>query len=237
MPGVKEFYADLSELCSSISGESINGDTLPLISSSHACIDDYNTWATVLKDKPEYVMYESAIREYQISILANTIGLYNLSFTGLRFFYERTLTAIMFSSREIELRLWMKGQRDTYWNDICDVDKGLFSPPFYNAFFPDLKDDVKHYLTIGKKVYRECSEYVHGNTSTQDRVPKKLEYSEELCKEWHEKADTIKDVVLFAFCLRYLPYLSAEQKGIVEQSVLDNLSHIEPIRSLLQQPH
>ncbi len=237
MGDVKQLYLELSNTCRTISKQSIDGDRIALLGSNHSCISDYSSWANVITDRPEFVMIESAIREYQLSILANSLGLYNLSFTGLRFFFERTLTAILFSSKEIELRLWMKGQRDTYWKDICDIDKGLFSHTFSNAFFPDLKDEVKHYLSIASKVYRECSEYVHGNLSTQDKVPKNLEYSEALFKEWHEKADTIKDVVLFAFCLRYLPFLTSEKKAVIESSVLDNLSHIEPIRSRIQQPH
>lgn len=235
MADVKQLYLELSKTCNSICEMSFKEDLLPTINSNHAIIEDYSVWLSVLADRPERVMFESALREYQLSILANTLGLYNLSFTGLRFFFERTLTGVLFSAKELDLRLWIKGQRDTYWAELCDEEMGLFSHKFYNAFFPALKDEVKHYLAIAKKVYRECSQYVHGNISTQELIPDKLEYSEDRVSEWHTKADTMKDVVLFVFCLRYLPYLTNTQKTRVEQSLLENLGHLEPIRLLLQQ--
>jgi hypothetical protein len=235
MANVKGAYIELSQICNTICEGSFKEDLLPLISKNHAITEDYNTWLSVLKHRPEQAMFVSAIREYQLSILANSLGIYNLSFTGLRFFFERTLTAIFFSAKELELRLWMRGQRDTYWNELCDDEQGLFSHRFYNAFFPELKDEVKHYLVISKKVYRECSQYVHGNISAQDMIPEKLEFSEDRLIEWHNKADTIKEIVLFAFCLRYLPFLNAEQKARVEPIISENLGHIKAIRLLIQQ--
>lgn len=235
MADVKQLYVELSQKCSSICELSLKDEILPLITKNHAVVEDYFAWLNVLSERPEKVMFETAVREYQLSILANSLGLYTLSFTGLRFFFERVLTGIFFSAKEMDLRLWMKGQRDTYWKELCDEEQGLFSHKFYNAFFPELKDEVKHYLALAKKVYRECSQYVHGNASTHNLVPEKLDYSEDRFNEWHNKADTIKGIIMFALCLRYLPYLNNEQKGKVEHSVMENLGHLSVIRLLIQQ--
>ena len=91
MADIKQLYLDLSKICNSISEQSIDGERVALIGSNHSNIEDYNSWSNVLKDRPEFVMIESAIREYQLSILANALGLYNLSFTGLRFFSKELL--------------------------------------------------------------------------------------------------------------------------------------------------
>ncbi len=231
MGDIKETYLSFVAKCQNITTQSLTDENIPRIGLNHSSIDDYNAWYTIIESRPENIMFKSALREYQMSLLAGVLGLYNLAFTGLRFFFERTLTGVLFSTKEMELRLWMKGGRDTYWAEICDDDKGIFSHNFCVAFFPELKDEIKHFKVLATKVYRECSEYVHGNISTQSKVPDTLNYSDELIKEWNEKADTMKSILTFAFCLRYLPYLSEKEKKVVESCVLDQLSHVEPIRS------
>lgn len=237
MDSITTIYSGLTSTCRSIQEQSIAGDNIAGLIASHNLIEHFESWADAIAGRPEQLMLKQAIREFELSILANIIGLYNLSFTGLRFFFERSLTAILFSSKEIDLRLWMKGARDTYWNEIIDSDSGIFSHNFSNAFFPELKEDAKHFGAMAKKVYRECSEYVHGNISTHSRVPHKLSYSQDLVTEWHEKADTIKDVVIFALCLRYLGNMEPTTKAKVETSVMESLSHVSTIRAEFVLPH
>lgn len=235
MERVDEYYKRTLEICREISASSLTSDNLSLIGKSHSSIEDFGTWMQVLKDEPVAPIIKMALREYQMSILSNLFGLYNLAFVGLRFFLERTLIAIQFSAKEIDLRLWQRGERDTSWSEILNPDNGLFSLNFCKAFFPELKDEISHYKSMTEKVYRECSEYVHGNVSTQDKVPNNLSFSPYLLNEWHSKAATIRSIVIFAFCLRYLRNFTNEQLKIIEAPILDELSHIAPIRLRFEQ--
>lgn len=214
---VTDHYKKLGKEAVEIIENSMANDNLALLSSNHAFIHDFSLWLDVLKDRPESSILKNAIKEYQLALLSNNQGMYQQAFMGLRFFLERTFVAILFSANEIELNLWKIGERDTYWNEIAGVDKaskeiqGIFSQKFCKAFFPGLKNELNHFFTITIKVYRECSEYVHGNKSVIDKIPDKLEYSKELFYEWNTKADIIKRVILFAFCLRYLNHLKPEE--------------------------
>lgn len=160
---VKEHYTKLGNTISDILNNTLINENVDLLSLNHCFIDDFGKLLVLLQKRPEYQILENAIKEYQISILSNILGFYQQSFMSLRFFLERTLAAVLFSTNELELNLWRLGERDTYWNELVDKETGIFSLKFCKAFFPELKDEIEHFRAMTCKVYRECSEYVHAN--------------------------------------------------------------------------
>ena len=114
-----------------------------------------------------------------------------------------------------------------------DKDKGVFSHKFCRAFFSELKDEVNHFSAITLKVYRECSEYVHGNRVVIDKIPNNLEYSKELFYEWNTKADIIRRVILFTLCLRYLKHLKPEDIKKIESTIVDEFKATNQIVELI----
>lgn len=230
---VKDHYNKLGEQTKEILTKSLSNNDLGLLSSNHAFLHDLAIWLDVLKDRPEISILSNAVKEYQMAILSNNLGLYQQAFMGLRFFFERTLVAVLFSANEIELNLWRIGDRDTYWNELMDENKGLFSFKFCRAFFPELKDEISHFAAIAKKVYRECSEYVHGNQTVLKKIPTALQYSEEVFYEWNSKADIIRRVLLFIFCLRYLKQMKSDDVKKVESSISEDFKSIKPIVNII----
>jgi len=232
---VTDHYKKLGLDAIDIIEKSMANEDLDLLSSNHAFLHDFAVWLDILKDRPESSILKNAIKEYQLSLLSNNQGMYQQAFMGLRFFLERTFVAILFSANEIELNLWKIGERDTYWNEIASIDKdskqiqGIFSHKFCKAFFPELKNELAHFFTITTKVYRECSEYVHGNKSVIDKIPEKLEYSKELFYEWNVKADIIKRIILFAFCLRYLNQLKPEEIKQISVTISEEFKSLPQI--------
>lgn len=229
---IKEHYNSLKEISNEILEKSLKEDNLPLIAKSHNILFEYNVWLEILKDRPEFKILKTASKELQISIMTLNFGFYSKSFSGLRFFLERSLVAILFSSQEIELKLWEKGERDTYWSEIIDENKGIFSHRFSNAFFPDLKDEIKHFRNLTLKVYRECSEFVHGNNSAIQSLPDSLEYNKVLFDNWHNKASSIGRITLFALNLRYLKHLNQEDFKKLESINIDTFNSIKSIQEL-----
>ena len=230
---VVEHYKAIGITTMEILDKSLQDEDIDLLSSNHSFIFDFSLWLDVLKDRPEISIFQNAIKEYQMSMLSNNIGLYQQAFMGLRFFLERTLVAIFFSANEIELNLWKLGERDTYWSELIDDEKGIFSSKFCRAFFPELKDEIKHFSAITKKVYRECSEYVHGNQYILNKIPNDLGYSVDVFHEWNNKADTIKRIILFTFCLRYLKSLQNEGISKVETSLSEEFKTLMPIIEII----
>ena len=236
---VIDHYKELGQQAIEILNKSTENEDLDLLASNHAFLCDASIWLDVLKDRPEHSILQNSIKEYQLAIQCNNIGMYQQAFMGLRFFLERTLVAILFSANEIELNLWKIGERDTYWNEVAGVDKntkevqGVFSPKFCKAFFPELKNEVPPFHAITLKVYRECSEFVHGNKIVIDRIPNELEYSKDLFYEWNTKANTIKRIILFSFCLRYLKHLKEEDVAKVASTITEEFKSIAQITTII----
>jgi hypothetical protein len=190
----------------------------------------------VLKGRPEVMIYANAVHCYQTALLNALTGLYQPAFFGLRYFFERTLMGIYFSANELELNSWRAGGRDTYWTDLVgdeSFDKGLFSNKFCMAFFPEMRNEVRDFWSMAKKVYRECSEFVHGNPAAIYKLPEKLEFSDQLFIEWNTRTDTIWYIIQFCFCMRYLKYMNDDALKILSPSLRENLKTIKSVNQLL----
>lgn len=229
---INEFYKSIGRNCNDILDSSISDDYIQYLAKSHNLLFEFNIWLEILENRPEYNIFKTGLKEYQMSMIALNLGLYSQAFVGLRFFLERTLVGIMFSANEIELRLWEKGERDTYWSELMDENKGVFSPKFSKAFFPDLKDELKHFERMSKNVYRECSEYVHGNNLIIDEIPDTLSFNKDLFVKWHNKANTVKRVLLFSLNLRFALSIKANDLKKLEDLNLDEFGSIKPIQNL-----
>jgi hypothetical protein len=86
MTDINTHYGDLNNKCNQILSESLQSARSSLVAKSHSAIFDYNNWLDILEGRPEFPIYKIAIREYQMALLSNNIGLYNQAFLGLRFF-------------------------------------------------------------------------------------------------------------------------------------------------------
>ncbi|MBJ7899084.1 MAG: hypothetical protein GC158_03960 [Cyanobacteria bacterium RI_101] len=230
---VEEYYHRLHEKCSAIIKKSLtDDDQLASHSLNHSYIMDFGKWLQVLELRPEAVMLKGALCEYQYALLAVVQGQYRQAFMALRLFLELALGAVHFSANELELRIWLKNQRDIKWKSLVDQESGVFSKKFVKAFYEDLEEEASQYGIIAAKIYRECSEYVHGNAGTHHTLPETLEFIESKFIDWQKKATDSRLVVSFALCTRYLLELDQQKRDFLELAVLDTLGHISAIRSL-----
>ena len=141
------------------------------------------------------------------------------------------LASIYFSANEFEQRLWEHESKDINWQQLINPDNGVLSKTFCKAFNQDLMENVTAFRSIAEKVYRECSEYVHGNLHTHQGLPNEIGFIKEPCLEWHKKNKSMHFVILFAFSLRYLQHLSHERQGRLEPIITGELGHIPNLRA------
>jgi len=201
-----------------------------LMTCSHNYLLDYDLMRRALHGRMESEMFELALQEYQFALYAVSIGQYRHAYVGLRLFMELSLCSFHFSVREMELRQWLLNRRDIVWANLKDMENGIFSKAFIGLFDQQLAEHGRQYCTIGEAVYRECSEYVHGNAKTYNNLSSELAFKMESFRDWHDKAKTIRLVVMFAFCARYLSSLDPANKVALESPVLEALGHLECIR-------
>jgi hypothetical protein len=133
----------------------------------------------------------------------------------------------------------MTSRRDTNWNAIINPEAGddtVFGPRFAEAFFPRLKPHAAHFQALAGKVYRECSECVHGNIPRLVPLPSVLVFDQTTFDLWHSKAQTVSLVAHFALSLRYLTGFTPEQLSRIEPILNDHLAYLPEIRTKLGGP-
>lgn len=246
---IAKYYEDYKQRINSIIDSSLGEEDLAnIVALSFHFVDDYSIWIESIGYRLETVMYKNAIKVYQDSLGCMLVGQYQSAFMGLRYCFERTLCGVYLSANELELRTWLDGRRDTYWTELVGkegkeaegdvttednyIDKGLFSTKYVNAFFPELKDEIRHFRRMAVSVYRECSEFVHGNPNALVRIPDYLDYKKELVEMWCEKAMVMKRIMFFVFALRYLPDMNEASKGKIADIIKDEFATVKPLCNL-----
>jgi hypothetical protein len=151
---------------------SLNSDTRGVIEQASADstvlgraqeqVAELDRWREVLSSRPESIALQHGVCEATVGLFLLVSGLYRPAFVSLRLSMELCLASIHFSVNRLDLAEWLGGRRDNRWSELIDYEKGVLSVRYADAFFPELKNSVAIYNTIGSKVYRELSEYVSG---------------------------------------------------------------------------
>lgn len=252
---IQEYYKEFISKVSANVSLSLKDENpiLKMIGKNCSFVDDYNVWLIVLEERLEIVIFRNAIKIYQESLSNMMMGLYQPAFMGLRYFLERTLMGVYMSANELELRTWLAEGRDTYWTELIgeenedkinsqtkkrqdttsNVNKGLYSLKFTNAFNPSLSERAREFRALTKSVYRNCSLYVHGNNSVLAELGQNIEYKEALTAKWNDYADTVSRCILYAFYLRYYFILSNDEKAKVSERLREEFSTIQEINEEL----
>jgi hypothetical protein len=233
---IRDHFLKLQKRCEEILTESFAGESAQLMASSRELHFEIDAWVDALETRKETQLLRTASLEYEFALLSLAQGQYRQAFKSLRLVLELSLQAVHLSANELALRAWLANQADTIWAAIVDEEKGIYSPQFVSIFFPDLKDDVPHYLGIAGSLYRECSECVHGNVPKHITLPTSLTFSKSIFDLWHEKAGFVARCIHFTLCLRYLCDLTPQQIAKLEPTLSERVGHISAIRQCLGGP-
>jgi hypothetical protein len=198
----------------------------------HNLVADAEKLSNLLDGRPERVLIDLAIREFNFALVAASSAHYRHAHISLRLFFELALTAVHFSAHEINLRRWIANSKDIIWSSLVDADEGVFAVNFVKAFGSGLEENAAQYRTMAEKVYRECSEFVHGNLHTHQDPPGAIDYDRELLLAWANRASATWLAFLFAYCSRYLKFFQKRQLKEIEFIVLDNFGHMVPVQQI-----
>jgi hypothetical protein len=117
--------------------------------------------------------------------------------------------------------LWLTGSDDISWTSLNDPDKGVYSHNFMKAFNPELGSYRTQYMNLAAQVYRECSEYVHGNPGTHEDAALTVSYDQAKIQNFHDKVATVRLCVFFQFFARYLSILTPDDMRKVEPLAME----------------
>jgi hypothetical protein len=211
-------------------------DAVEALTASQNYLLDYDRLKSAIAGRPEVDVLNAAVKEYQFALFALAAGQYRHAFVGLRLFFELMLVTVQFSAHEIDFRMWEKNSKDINWNALKDPQTGIFSINFINAFNPAFSEHSKQYTAIAEAVYRECSEFVHGNASTHISLPSEISFNKEVFISWHQKAETMRMLITFVFSARYLNYILVEAMSVIEPTILEVIGHLPAVQAIFSKP-
>lgn len=233
---VLEHYRALIKNSDIVLTEMVEANGLEGLIASHNYLLDFDALKMAIAGRPEAAVLDSAVKEYQFALFALVSGQYRHAFGGLRLFYELMLATVQFSAHEIDYRLWAKDSKDITWSTLKDAQNGVFAKNFIRAFNPGFSDSGKQFLAIAEAVYRECSEFVHGNASTHAVLPSDITFQKEAFSSWHDKATIMRLTIIFAFSARYLNYMTKEALDRMEPIITDVIGDLAPVQEIFAQP-
>jgi hypothetical protein len=229
-------FQTLHDICAATLRLSFEGERSSTMAKSFLFAEDLSGWRRIIAPNPESALYGRAEQEYLAALINVAQGQYCNAFKGLRLVVELTLQGAYLSVNILELHEWLRNSIDTRWATLMDPSKGPLSHRFCEAFFPALRDSVDSFATIAQTLYRELSEVIHGNIPNKIPLPASYHFDQETFDLWHEKAETARMTCIFCLSVRYLDSLSETNRAIVEHGVMDQLGHIESVRTLLGGP-
>lgn len=222
----KEHFTNLNLQFSKIIDESFSSEHSAKLIELFQFADDLNIWADLLADSTDCTILISAIQEFELGFQAVLSGQYRYSFIAQRFFLEQICRFIQLSSNELYLRHWKLGLRDISWGTLVDKDNGIFSKVFIRAFYTEVESEGDHLMTIASKLYRESSEFIHGNFNKIEELPNSIEFNYSLMKKWIEFMETSKFITLFLLFMRFSKGLCHEKVSQVEEMAKEELGGI-----------
>ncbi|MBT78987.1 MAG: hypothetical protein CL587_01175 [Alteromonadaceae bacterium] len=188
--------------------------------------EDLNTWAELLKEGTDCTILISAIQEFELGFQAVVSGQYRYSFIAQRYFLEQICRFVYLSTNELHLRHWKLGVRDISWGSLVDKENGIFSRIFIRAFFSEVESEGDHLITVASKLYRESSEFIHGNFNKIEELPNSIEFNESLLERWIEFMETSRFLALFLLFMRFAKDIDRNNLSMIEEMAKEELGGI-----------
>jgi hypothetical protein len=226
----KELLAAAQANLDALSGDV---DSLAALTRAHNHAAALDVLQTAISNRPEGDLLRLAIREYQYAVMAASYGNYRHAYMSLRLTLELAFGALYFSAHEIKYWKWVDSSNDIKWSVLSDENSGIFSHDFFDAFFREARGLVQQYRALAITLYRELSEYVHGNPHTHAEADQGG-FDADKFKAWADRADTAKMIITFMFAIRFLKRLDVEKLTDIQETILTELGHVEPLRSVYE---
>ena len=234
--GCEKLYLGIQRQLNTNITTSIKSERFSEITSVHAFIDDYKVWDNWISKKYEHELFTLAMSEYEASILFCLQSLYKQAFTAMRACLEHTFFGIQLTTSVYQYLRWKSNSKDVYWNDLVNSESGLFSDCYIAAFSPEMRSSSALVCELAKRVYRECSEYAHGNYKIVELLQDHVEYSEELLCSFISKAASLSYIIEYALFVRFQHELDSDDLYRLEPQITEYLGHIREAVDYLSFP-
>jgi hypothetical protein len=195
---------------------------------------DIGTWQQRANQHPASALLDNARRELGFAIYSVSSGLYLQAYSNLRLFLELSFASVYFSVHELEWRRWLNNRMDFSWSAALSKDDGILSPSFVREFFPRAMDDAPRFGADAMRVYRNCSQFIHGKTVATDRLPRAISYRADVLRDWCANARDAASCVLYLLYCRYADEFLPNDDGRLAETLEHSFSHLPSVRQALR---
>lgn len=196
-------------------------------------VDDLKIWIECLTDIPQSILLSSSLNECATANLLCSQGLYKHAMISLRLCLEHCLFAIYLSSNDFYFRRWKSGLEDMKWATITDTNLGIFGKTFIRAYAPEFEPRSQELVGIASNVYRECSEYIHGNYTKLNCLPEQNEFNKKMLSRYIECYQSISYLLSVALVIRFKEVIKQKDfLGKLEAAIMNNISMLPEIQLL-----
>ena len=191
---IEEYLSHLNEKSQSIFQKSLKfRNELGKAHHYSSCLHEF---AENFTDSSEKEILKTVSSQLESATLSACQGMYRQAFSSLRLALEMGLAAAHFSVHKLELHEWLGGRADIKWSALIDENNGVLSKRFADAFFSEFNDDVGIYRNKSSEIYRELSEFVHGNNETWDSTGIELIYNKSRLQSYFKSINMVSEIIL-----------------------------------------
>lgn len=201
------------------------------LNSGMLIISNLNNWVKVIPDERYKYLINNSIQSLELSLVSQTYCFYRNAFASLRLSLEMLFGCVYFSTSLLEYIEWEKSSRDLNWSTINNLDNGILSHRFANAFFPDLGNERCKYFTRVNELYRDLSEFVHGNHHTWKLNADAIRVDKSEIVRYGKNLNEFNEIVNYVLCIRFIKKLKKQELELIEPIIIGSLSHIISIHN------
>lgn len=234
MTALHSRFTDVHNNQKSVMEQTLDSALKTDIAEAYHFIEDLNLWLDTLKERRELSLLQSAVNEYIYGLDALVRGQYRYAFVAMRYFIEQICKFTYLSANELLWHHWRMGHNDVSWAALTHEQTGIFSPSFIIAFQPDLDRQFNDFRSITCKLYREMSEFIHGNHSKNSLVSHQLSFQEGPARMWLDASENVRLLCHFLLFIRFGGCLNKNSLCRLETSLLEELGGIPELRNLIE---
>ena len=211
-----------------------NSGKIDELSACVSFITDIEAWLACCGEFAIHPLVTAALTECSNSIFLCAQGFYKEAFVALRQTLEHFLFALLLSTNDFNYRLWKREQYGMSWKQITDEENGVFSKKFISLYSDDcLTEKSLEMITIVKNVYRDCSEFVHGNHQKLSILANDLNYKENMLEYYVSSFKSFEYILCMALLIRFYDIFTIQENiQKLETIIYERLGNIPVILEL-----
>lgn len=171
-------------------------------------------------DNDTQIILKEVIHDLISGLYSGLQALYRNAYISLRSGIELSLAYIFFLDHNYEYLFWKKDKYDVKWSVLENGETGVLNKKYLKLF---CDDEFENLFTLCRKIYRDCSQFVHGKYEYMYTVKHQIvNYDKNTLVEFLDMLYDLTNVVIALLLIRHSKMnlgIDETYKGIIEENL------------------